>query len=317
MKAAIEENAREGKMEKITEKGKAGEKQEEKQKKEKLEKAKRIAEEAIVYAKSIIEKGSLLIDVAEKIEEKISQLGGKPAFPTNLCIDDVAAHYTPTYNDETKATGLLKVDIGVHIKGYIADFAFSLNLADNEEESRENEKLIQASKDALDNAIKMIKKDIELWEIGKTIQDIITKYGFSPIRNLSGHELRQYNLHAGLTLPNCNNNNKTRLPEGVYAIEPFATTGQGIVYEGKGSGIYKLVERKSVREPLARKILDFIENEYKTLPFCSRWLVNKFSTRALFSLRQLENIKILHQFPQLIEKAHGKVSQAEKTLIIE
>src|SRR3989338_7710827 len=282
-------------------------------------KAGRIAKQAVEYAKSIIKKGMPLLDAAEKIENKIIELGGKPAFPINLCINDIAAHYTPSHNDETCASGLLKVDIGVHVNGAIADTAFSIDLAESGEESEKNKKLIQASEEALSNAIKLIvekKGKSELGSIGKAIQDSIEKFGFSPIKNLCGHELGSYIVHSGCTIPNYDNKNANIIDNGAYAIEPFATAGQGIVYDGKPSGIYRLQERKAIRDALARDILNYAEQEYRTLPFCERWIVKKFGTRALLSLRYLEQAGILHHFPQLVEKSHMPVSQAEHTIAV-
>jgi len=281
---------------------------------ENLKKAGKIAEQVVEYAKQIIKKNMKLLDIAKKIEAKIIELGGKPAFPVNLGINEITAHYTPSHDDDTIADGLLKVDIGVHINGYIADVAFSIDL----EDSDENKKLIKASEEALKSAIKAIKDGKNLGEIGGEIHSAIAGVdaNFSPIRNLSGHQIDKYNLHAGLTIPNYNNGNSERLEDGIYAIEPFATSGQGIVYEGKDSGIYMLVERKGVRDSHARKVLDFIEREYRTLPFCSRWLVREFGTRSLLSLRLLEQAEILHQYPTLIEKAKKPVSQTEKTVLI-
>ena len=278
-------------------------------------KAGRIAKQAVEYARVIIKKGMPLLEIAEKIENKIIELGGKPAFPVNLCINGIAAHYTPSYNDETCASGLLKVDIGVHVNGAIADTAFSLDLENNSE----NKKLIEASEYALKNALELISKmksKTELGSIGKVIQQATEKFGFSPIKNLCGHELGSYVVHAGCTIPNYDNGNANVLENGIYAIEPFATAGQGVVYEGKPSGIYKLQGRKAIRDSLARQILSFVEEEYKTLPFCERWIVKKFSARALLSLKLLEQAGILHHFPQLVEKSHMPVSQAENTIVI-
>jgi len=270
----------------------------------------KIAKQVRGYAKSIIKKGMPLIEIAEKVEAEVEKLGAKPAFPVNLSINDIAAHNSPTYDDKTLASGLLKIDFGVHVEGYIVDTAFTLDLEDNEE----NKKLIEAAELALQKAIKITREGIELWKLGEEIQKTITSLNFSPVRNLSGHELEKYKVHAGLTIPNTNNNNKTKLDEGVYAIEPFSTNGQGIVYEGKPSGIYSLIEKKSIR--IGRDILNFIEQEYKTLPFCSRWLVNKFGSRALLVLKFLEKEKILHHYPTLVEKGKGKVAQAETSIIV-
>jgi len=281
--------------------------------KQNILKAGEIAKQVKQLAKTIVKPNIALLEIAEAIENKIVELGGRPAFPVNLSINEIAAHCTPAYNDETLAHGLLKVDFGVQIGGWIADVAFSIDL-ENDEENRE---LINASEKALRNAIQKMKIGISLGEIGKAIQEAIEEEGFSPITNLSGHEMKEYELHAGLMIPNVDNKMPNKIKKGLYAIEPFATAGNGRVVEGKPSGIYLLVNDKNVRNPEARKILGFIAEEYKTLPFCSRWIVKKFGAKALFALRQLEDNGNLHQYPQLIEISKAKVSQAEHTVLID
>jgi len=281
--------------------------------KEKILKAGEIGKKVKEYAKTIVKKDVPLLEIAEKIEAKIIELGGKPAFPTNLSINEIAAHYTPSYNDETLATGLLKVDMGVHIDGWIADFTFSIDLENN----AENKKLIEASESALKNAIQKAEQGKSLGEIGTAIQETIESYKFSPIINLTGHEMDEYALHAGLVILNISNNSQEKLKKGVYAIEPFATNGNGKIYEGKPSGIYALSDDKNVRGNDAREILNYIIEEYQTLPFCSRWIVKKFGVKALFALRQLEENENLHQYPQLVEVSKGKVAQAEDTILVD
>ncbi len=281
--------------------------------KQKSIRAGEIAKEVKKWIKPQIKKGMTLLEIAEKIEDKIRELKGKPAFPTNLSINEIAAHYTPSYSDETKANGLLKVDFGIHVDGWIADTAFSVDL----ENSEENKKLIEASKEALKNAIKEVGKKSSLGEIGRVIQETIESKKFSPIINLTGHQMEEYELHGEQTILNIENSRQEILEEGLYAIEPFATTGSGKIYEGKQSGIYILINGKNVRSPEARKVLDFIGDEYQTLPFCSRWIVKKFGTKSLFALKQLEDNGNLHQYPQLVEASHAKVSQAENTILVD
>lgn len=281
--------------------------------KEKIIKAGEINSEVKKYAKSIIQKGMPLLEIANNIENKIIELGGKIAFPTSLGIDEIAAHYTPSYNEDTLARGLLKVDIGVHIDGWISDSAFSIDLEDDEE----NKKLIESSEKALENAISVAKEGIPMNEIGKVIQNTIEDYGFTPIVNLNGHQIKRYNLHAGLTIPNTEKGNRSQLLKGLYAIEPFSTNGSGKVHDGKNSGIYLLIENKKPRNSISRKILAYIQEEYNNLPFCSRWIYNQFGSKGLLALRELENIGNLHHFPQLVENSGSKVSQAEHTILIE
>jgi methionyl aminopeptidase len=278
----------------------------------KIIQAGKIAQDVKKYIRPFVKKGVSLLELAEKIENKIIELKGKPAFPTNLSINEIAAHFTPSYDDTTLAHGLLKVDLGVHIDGWISDTAFSVDL----EDSKENKKLIEASEKALEEAKKIIGKDISTNEIGKAVQKAIESYGFSPIINLSGHQIEQYSLHSGLSIPNIDDKRTTSIQPGLYAIEPFSTNGSGKVKDGKPSGIYSLMDYKNIRNPSAREILEYILEEYKELPFCSRWLVKKFGTRTLPALNQLEQNGNLHQYPQLVEVGKGTVAQTEDTILI-
>ena len=280
---------------------------------EKILRAGKIASEVKKYARTIVKPGIPLIEIAEKIEARIAELSGKPAFPVNLSINEVAAHYTPSHDDKTLAHGLLKVDFGVHIDGWTADNAFSVDL-DN---SEENKILIEAAEAALKKALDIAKPNISTDEIGAAISKIIESHGFNPVINLSGHSMEQYELHAGVTIPNVNDGRNIKLKEGLYAIEPFATSGSGKIRDGRPSGIYELKKEKSPRSSLAREVLDFIKKEYNTLPFCSRWVTKKLGSKALFGLRELESLGVLHQFSQLVEISGAKVSQAEQTILIE
>jgi len=280
---------------------------------EKILQAGKIASEAREYARGFIKKDMPLVKIANKIEEKIIELGAKPAFPTCLSINEFAAHYVPSYDDETLAEGILKIDMGAHIDGWVADTAFSIDLENNEE----NKKIIKASEEALESAIKTIKEKVQLREIGKSIQKAIESYGLNPIVNLSGHGIDHYDLHARVSIPNFDNKKTTEITKGLYAIEPFATSGNGNVRDGKPSGIYRLIDERNIRSPIAREVLKFIIEEYETLPFCSRWIVKKFGTKGLFGLKQLEENENLQSYPVLIESSNGKVAQTEHTILVE
>lgn len=281
--------------------------------KEKILKAGKIASEVREHARSFIKKGMLLIDIANKIEEKMFELGGKPAFPTCLSVDELAAHGTPSYDDKRIAEGILKVDMGVHVDGWISDTAFSIDL----ENSGENKKIIEASEKALENVIKNIKAGIKTRELGKIVDETIESYGLNPIINLFGHKVDHYELHSNISIPNFDNGDETEIPEGLYAVEPFATSGSGKIHDGKPSGIYMMISDRNIRSPIAREVLEFIIEEYQTLPFCSRWIVKKFGTRGLFGLRQLEENGNLHNYAELIENSKGKVAQTEHTILVE
>ena len=275
-------------------------------------KAGKIAAQALEFAVSLVKPGVSLLEVCEKTEEKIKELGGQPAFPVQISLNDTAAHFCPDEDDTTIFKDqVVCIDVGVHVNGFIGDNAATVDL------SNKNQDLVKASREALNNAIKIIKPGITLGEIGKTIQETITKYGFSPVRNLSGHGLDEYNIHTKPTIPNYDNGDPTALKQGdIVAIEPFASAGAGIIYESSNASIFQLPEKKPVRNIITRQVIKEIDR-LKGLPFCRRWLTKKFGlAKTNFALRELKNLEILREYPPLLDKNHGLVSQAEHTILV-
>jgi len=277
-------------------------------------KAGEIAGEARDYGKSIIKIGASHKDVTEKIEAKIIELGGKLAFPAQMSLNNIAAHYTALLNTDFKFKegDLIKLDVGVHINGAIGDTALSVDLGDNS-------KLVKASQNALRAALDIVKPGVEIGEIGRTIQEEITKMGFSPIKNLGGHGLDKYQIHTSPTIPNFDNKDKIKLEKGqTIAIEPFASNGAGFVGEGNPSEIYQISNPKNIRSPNGRKILKYVSEEFKTLPFAKRQLLGKFNKLQLSTgLLALKREGILYEYGTLPEKRKDSmVSQAEHSVIV-
>tara|TARA_Y100000310_G_scaffold137432_1_gene136290 strand:+ start:9130 stop:10008 length:879 start_codon:yes stop_codon:yes gene_type:complete len=277
---------------------------------ESYKKAGEIAKKVVAYSKEFIKSGMLLIDIANKIDEKILELGGKAAFPVNLSLNEVAAHYTPSSDDETKAEGLLKIDIGISVDGYIADVAFSLDLTKDDK----FKDMIKLNEEALENVLNGLKVGSVVSDVGRLIKEKVgDKY--SVVRNLSGHSLGKDLIHAGLTISNYENENDTEL-KGAFAIEPFLTTGLGEIYEGKEGEIFRLEKEGQVRDKDAREILKFIKENYNTKPFCKRWLEKQGFKKVDFCLKNMVGQGILHNYPVLVEKGKKPVSQAEHTVLI-
>ncbi len=280
---------------------------------EKYIKAGRIAGEALKYGASLIKIGETLLDVTEKVEQKILDLGGEFAFPPQISLNEIAAHYCADPKDPIvfKKGDLVKLDVGVMIDGYIGDTAISVNLGEHED-------LVKASREALDNAIKLIRPGVTLSELGKTIHNTIVKYGYAPVRNLSGHGLNQYVFHDKPSIPNFDTGDKTRLEKGmVIAIEPFASNGAGVIYESSYANIFSVINKKPVRNIITREILKEIE-KYRNMPFTTRWLTRKFpEPKVNFALRELQHMNIIRSYPPLPDERKGCVSQAEHTIIVD
>lgn len=272
----------------------------------------KISAEVLEYGKSLIKKGNSLLDATEKIEEKIFELGAKPAFPVQISCNEIAAHYCADEDDKIIfEEQVVCLDLGVHVDGAIGDNAYTIDL------SGKYNDLVKAAQKALEEALKIINVGTELREIGKMINETIKSYGYNPVRNLSGHGLDLFNIHTKPTIPNIDNGDKTILQKGmVFAVEPFATTGSGVVHDSGLPTVFMLEHKKPVRSQITREILREIET-YEGLPFAKRWLTKKFGAKANFALRELTQLGMIHQFPPLVEVNKGIVTQAEHSVLID
>jgi methionyl aminopeptidase len=255
-----------------------------------------------------VEIGASHLELAEWAENRIRELGGEPAFPVNISVDEEAAHATPGVDDEsTFGEEMVNLDIGVQIDGWLADTAVTVDLSGHDE-------LAEASAEALDAAIEVVGPGVECGEVGAEIEDAIRGYGFNPVVNLSGHGLGHWKQHTEPNIPNRSVAQSATLGVGdVVAIEPFATDGSGKVSEGGEEEIFALETERPVRDRTARKVLEQITDRFRTLPFATRWLD---TSRAKMALRRLKMQDVIHGYPVLQEDEGALVSQKEHTVIV-
>lgn len=260
--------------------------------------------------------GTRVIDICEKVEAWVKELGGLPAFPCNVDINEVAAHYTSPSEDSSiiPPESLVKIDIGVHVGGYPADTATTICF------NPELNRLVEAAEMALEAGIRSIKAGVKSSEIGYRIENTIRSMGLKPIRNLTGHKMARYVIHAGEIIPNVSSLNGHKLKEGdIYAVEPFTTLPEasGEVYDGPSGHIFQFQKKRAVERKLSKEMLKMIQTKYRTLPFTSRWVMKEFpESEAKGAFEELLKSKCLYAYPQLIEMKRRPVAQAEHTLIV-
>lgn len=254
------------------------------------------------------------LEICEFVEDKARKRGAEPAFPCNVCPNETAAHYTAEIDDPKTVpqNSLLKVDIGVHVDGYIADTAVSLCY---------NEDLLdmtEATKSALAEALKVVRGGVRTSDVGRVIDAYARRRGYLPIANLSGHALEQYVVHAGTSVPNVWSPSPAAFKQDkAYAIEPFLTQsdGSGIVVEGKSENIYSLVARKNTKDAELNKFLELLWERRKSLPFTPRWFQEDFPKAKLGGIiSKLLKLKLIRSYPVLVEAKGRPVAQAEHTV---
>ncbi len=258
--------------------------------------------------------GTPYLEVMDYCEKRILELGGSIAW-AQMAVNHIAAHYCPT-EDETKVTEvgqLIKIDIGVHIDGWIADNAMTIEVGD----SNQWGKLIEAAQNALRAAIAKVRPGVTITELGAAQMSEAQKLGFTTIKNLSGHTLDQHTVHAGISIPSFDSGEKTVLEEGMHiAIEPFVTPGDGFVKsEGKAT-IFMLRGDPSVRSQYSRNVADYVKSR-NGLPFTTRHITRKFSKGVFaLALRELSKSSAFEEYPPLAERTGGMVAQFEHSMIV-
>ena len=314
---------------------------------EKYEKAGKIAAKVRKQAAKKATAGMKVIDLIDWIESEIKSTGAGLSFPCNVSINQIAAHYTSPPGDDTVFCegDIVKIDLGAEVDGYVSDTAVTViiegdnaDLVDDdgnplkmpgrlddgnpivsEDEIEERRAIIDASSSALENVISIIKDGVSLEEIGCVVQETMNSKGYNPIVNLSGHSLEQYNLHAGLSIPNYPEKSSVVLKEGDHvAIEPFATNGVGMVNDIPSHYIYSYLRTRPLRQPDATKLLKRIREDFTYFPFAQRHLLEGYDEHSLNrAMRPLITSRSIYPYNALKEKTDGMVAQTEHTIIVE
>ncbi|MEM4703663.1 MAG: type II methionyl aminopeptidase [Candidatus Bathyarchaeia archaeon] len=283
---------------------------------QKLQLSGKILRETRKEIRQFVKEDMPIIEVCEKAEHLIREKGAKPAFPCNVSINEVAAHYTSPPNDTKRIPkkALVKVDIGAHVDGYVTDTAVTVCF------NKEHEILVEAAEAALKNAVDNIGPDMSTARLGAIIESTIKNHGLKPISNLTGHQIGRYLIHAGTSLPNVSHLFASKIQLGAtYAIEPFVTLSDaaGKVEDEKESTIFRFLKPKPQKNLHAKQLQEHIQKNFRTLPFAERWLQNVVPKEHYSSaFNQLLQSKAVIKYPVFVEASRKPVAQAEHTVLI-
>jgi methionyl aminopeptidase len=283
---------------------------------EKLRLSGKILRETREEMKSFVREGMPIIEICEKAEALIRKKGAKPAFPCNVSVNEIAAHYTSPPDDTARIPeqSVVKVDIGAHVDGYLTDTAVTVCF------NPECKGLVEAAERALKAAVENIQPEMSTSKLGSIIETTIKSRGFKPVSNLTGHQVGRYVVHTGTSLPNISQLSFSKIKlGGVYAIEPFVTLPKaaGRVENGDEVTIFRFLKSRSVQNPHAKQLLKYIEDSFRTLPFAERWLKDVVAQEYhKEAFHELLRSKTLMQYPIFVEASGKTVAQAEHTVLI-
>jgi len=283
------------------------------------------------HIQKFIKPGQTMIEICEELEKtsraliKEKGLEAGLAFPTGCSINHCAAHYTPNAGDTTvlQYDDVMKVDFGVHINGRIIDCAFTVAFNDK------YKNLLDAARDATNTGIKTAGIDVRLCDVGEAIQEVMESYELEldgktyqvkSIRNLNGHSIGPYRIHAGKTVPIVKGGETVRMEEDeVYAIETFGSTGKGYVHDDMETSHYMKnfdIGHVPLRLARSKQLLNIINQNFSTLAFCRRWLDRLGQEKYLMALKDLCDKGIVDPYPPLCDIKGCYTAQYEHTILM-
>lgn len=284
------------------------------------------------HINNVIQPGLTTTEVAETIENSVRTFMDEEdtkkagiGFPTGVSLNYCAAHYTPNAGDKTvlKYEDVMKVDYGIHVNGYIVDCAFTKTF------DPKYDNLLAAVRAATNTGIKEAGIDVRLTDIGEAIQEVMESYEVELegktypvkcIRNLNGHNIGQFQIHGGKSVPIVKNGDETKMEEGeTFAIETFGSTGRGyVIAEGECSHYAKNVDAPHVplRLNKSKTLLASIDKHFGTLPFCRRYLDRIGEEKYLFALNGLVKAGIVQDYPPLNDERGSYTAQYEHTILL-
>lgn len=272
-----------------------------------------IAKEVRAYGKSLIKPGASYNNVIAQIYRKIADLGAIAAFPPQIALDHIAAHFLPQPDEDILfSTQVVKLDVGICVDGAIGDCAVTIDL------SGKYQPLVDAAEAALLAAEQILQVGLPIREIGKAIETTIISQGFKPVRNLSGHGLGVYKVHTPPGIPNYDDHSRGVLTPGMtFAIEPFATDGKGMIYEAGRPAIFSFAASRPVHSDFARSLMPKIKS-FQGLPFSIHDLTKDLPlTKVHAAVDELLDAGVINGYAPFIEEGHGMVAQAENSVLID
>eukprot|EP00128_Syssomonas_multiformis_P014064 Colp12_sorted_trinity150504_noHs@3690 len=283
------------------------------------------------YAQKYMVPGRRMVDICETIENSVRALIKERgleagiAFPTGCSLNHVAAHYTPNGGDETvlQYDDVCKIDFGIHINGYIVDCAFTHTF------NPKYDPLKNAVREATNTGVREAGIDVRLCDVGEAIQEVMESheieldgktFPIKCIRNLNGHSIAPYRIHAGKTVPIVKGGEATKMEEGeFYAIETFGSTGRGYVHEDMECSHYMKnfnADHVPLRLAKSKSLLQTINKNFGTLAFCRRYLDRIGETKYLLALKNLVDVGIVDPYPPLLDIKGSYTAQFEHTLVL-
>jgi len=200
---------------------------------EKMRRSGHIVRQVLDHVRDLIVPGASTMDLERAAEQKMKDLGAKPAFkgyydyPCVLCtsVNEEIVHGIPSEKRLLQTGDIVSVDCGVVLDGYYGDAAITVPVG--EEVTPELQELLSVTEASLYRGIDQARLGNAIGDVSAAVQEYVESHGFSVVREFVGHGIGTH-LHEEPQVPNFGTPGQgARLLEGmVIAIEPMVNSGK-------------------------------------------------------------------------------------------
>lgn len=274
------------------------------------------------------------VEVHKKDKEMTKGIG----FPVCVSVNHVVCHFSPSVAESDskdpdvllKNDDVVKIDLGVHIDGFIAGLGHTLVVG--ADESKENKvsgrraDVILAAYYATEAALRLFMDGTERSNtaVQKKVTEIAKIFNCNPVEGMLSHQLQQNIIDGDKTIiqaPSDLQNRDHKKCEfethEVYCLDVIMSTGDGKAKEAvdKKTTVYKRTENTySLKLKASKQFFSEVCKKFTTMPFTLRTFEDQ--KKARLAVNECTNHELLDPYPVLLEKDGELVAQFKTTVLL-
>lgn len=268
----------------------------------------------------------MIVQETDKVYKKEKEMMKGIAFPTQANVNNCICHYAPlssVQNDFVLKDGdVVKLDLGVHVDGYIAVVAHTVILSEAKK-SRAADALLAAHYCA-EAALRLVKPGNENTKVTDVVTKISESFGCKAVEGMLSYQMEKDTIDGKKTIIQ-NPTEKQRQEHEkcefavneVYAIDMLISTGDGksrdmdyrtTIYKREPDQVYQLKMKAS------RAVFSEVEKKFDSMCFNLRALDDE--KKAKMGINECVNHGLITPFPVLFEKEDEVVAQFKFTTLL-
>jgi len=280
-------------------------------------------------ARQICEHGDkLILEETGKVYKKEKEMKKGIGFPTCVSINNCVCHFSPLHSEPDailKTGDMVKIDLAVHIDGFIAAVAFTIVVGATKENPVTGRKadVLKAAYLSGELAHRLVKPGNENVLVTESMQKVAESFKCKPVEGMLSHQLSRNRIDGEKSIiqnPNEQQRKEHKKCEfevhEVYGVDVLISTAEGKAKEKESrTTIYKKTEEQySLKMKASRVFYSDVCNKFSAMPFTLRAFDDE--KKAKMGVVECANHELLNVYPVLWEKEGEFVAQFKFTVLL-